>query len=164
MKKENFYSFSAKAANQTEVPLKEYKNQVILVVNVASKCGFTSQYAGLEELFRKYKNRGFSVIGFPCNQFGAQEQGSDSDIQKFCSLTYDVTFPVMAKVDVNGETATPLYKWLKDAAGGIFGFNKIKWNFTKFLIDRHGNVVKRFAPLTSPAKMTKAIEKVLSLP
>ncbi len=134
---------------------------MLLIVNVASKCGFTPQYTGLEELHRRYGDRGFEVLGFPCNQFGAQEPGDAAEIANFCSLTYDVTFPVFGKIDVNGADAAPLYRWLKKQAPGLFGTEGIKWNFTKFLIDREGNVVERYAPQTKPEDIAADIEKLL---
>jgi glutathione peroxidase len=141
--------------------LAEYAGKVLLIVNTASKCGFTPQYEGLEALHRQYAERGFEVLGFPCNQFGAQEPGDAAEIANFCSLTYDVTFPVYAKIDVNGADAAPLYRWLKKAAPGVLGTEAIKWNFTKFLIDRAGQVVGRYAPTTKPAEIAKDIERLL---
>lgn len=138
----------------------EFKGKTVLVVNTASKCGLTPQYEGLEKLYQKYKDKDFVVVGFPCNQFGSQEPGDANDIQEFCEINYGVTFPMFAKVDVNGENAHPIYKFLKTQLGGIFG-NKIKWNFTKFLIDKNGKPVKRFSPMTKPEKMESAIEKIL---
>ncbi|MFD1612984.1 glutathione peroxidase [Sphingomonas tabacisoli] len=153
--------YDVKTPNGGSEPLAEHKGKVLLVVNVASKCGFTPQYAGLEALYRKYKDRGFEVLGFPCNQFGAQEPGNAEEIASFCSLTYDVTFPVFAKIDVNGPTADPLYEHLKKAAPGLMGSTSIKWNFTKFLIDRAGNVVRRYAPQTKPEEIERDIEALL---
>lgn len=141
--------------------LSEFAGKVLLIVNVASKCGFTPQYTGLEDLHRRYGERGFEVLGFPCNQFGAQEPGDAAEIANFCSLTYDVTFPVFGKIDVNGADAAPLYRWLKKQAPGLFGTEGIKWNFTKFLIDREGNVVQRYAPQTKPEDIAADIEKLL---
>ena len=154
-------SFKVKAADQSEISLDQYKNKVVLIVNVASKCGFTPQYKGLEDLYLKYKDRGLVILGFPCNQFGGQEPGNDQEIQQFCSLNYEVTFPILAKVDVNGALASPIYKWLKASEPGILGLEAIKWNFTKFLIGKDGHVVERFAPMTEPKKMTASIEKLL---
>jgi glutathione peroxidase len=131
-------------------------------VNVASHCGFTPQYQGLEALHRKYKDRGFSVLGFPCNQFGAQEPGDEAEIKKFCSLTYDVTFPLFAKIEVNGENTHPLYKLLKSEEKGVFGTEGIKWNFTKFLVGRSGQVLARYAPTASPESLDSDIEQALS--
>lgn len=141
--------------------LADHAGKVLLIVNVASKCGFTPQYAGLEALYRKYKDRGFEVLGFPCNQFGSQEPGNAEEIASFCSLTYDVTFPVFAKIEVNGPAADPLYEWLKKAAPGLMGLSSIKWNFTKFLVDRSGKVVRRYAPTTKPEDIEADVEKLL---
>jgi glutathione peroxidase len=153
--------FTAKLPNGEEVSLADKVGKVLLVVNTASKCGFTPQYDGLEALYRKHKDAGFEVVAFPCNQFGAQEPGNAEEIQTFCKLTYDVTFPLMAKVDVNGDGATPLYDWLKSEAPGLMGSKSIKWNFTKFLIDRSGKVVKRYAPTDKPEGIEKDIAKLL---
>ncbi|MES2754343.1 MAG: glutathione peroxidase [Pseudomonadota bacterium] len=150
-----------KAADGGDVALADYAGKVLLVVNTASKCGFTPQYEGLEALHRDYADRGFEVLGFPCNQFGAQEPGDAAEIANFCSLTYDVTFPVFAKVDVNGDGADPLFKQLKSDAPGLLGLESIKWNFTKFLIDRTGKVVGRYAPTTKPEAIRSDIEKLL---
>jgi glutathione peroxidase len=138
-----------------------YAGKALLIVNVASKCGFTPQYKGLEELFRKFKDRGFEVLGFPCDQFGHQEPGNEAEIQNFCSTTYDVTFPMFSKIEVNGPQTHPLYQQLKKAKPGIFGTEKIKWNFTKFLVDPKGNVVARYAPTGKPADLASSIEAVL---
>lgn len=145
----------------TQVDLSPYAGKVLLIVNVASKCGFTPQYEGLESLHRQFGDRGFEVLGFPCNQFGAQEPGDAAEIASFCSLTYDVTFPVFGKIDVNGPDAAPLYRHLKKEAPGLFGTEGVKWNFTKFLIDREGKVVDRYAPQTKPADIAADIEKLL---
>ena len=150
-----------KAADGKDVDLSQYAGQVLLIVNTASKCGFTPQYEGLEALHRKYADKGFEVLGFPCNQFGAQEPGDAAEIANFCSLTYDVTFPVFSKIDVNGNAADPLFKQLKKDAPGLLGLESIKWNFTKFLIGRDGKVVGRYAPTTKPADIEKDIEKLL---
>ena len=150
-----------KAADGAETDLSAYAGKVLLIVNTASKCGFTPQYAGLEALHRKYGARGFEVLGFPCNQFGGQEPGDAAEIANFCSLTYDVTFPVFAKVDVNGDAAAPVFKHLKKAAPGLLGSEAIKWNFTKFLVDRDGRVVGRYAPTTKPADIARDIEALL---
>ena len=144
-----------------ELDLKEKLGTVLLVVNTASKCGFTPQYDGLEKLYQSYKDRGFEVLGFPCNQFGAQEPGSADEIAQFCKVNFGVTFPLMAKIDVNGANASPLYGWLKTEAKGLMGSTAIKWNFTKFLIDREGNVVKRYGPTDKPEAIAKDIEKLL---
>jgi glutathione peroxidase len=148
-------------ADGSEADLSAYAGKVLLIVNTASKCGFTPQYAGLEALHCKYAERGFEVLGFPCNQFGAQEPGDAAEIANFCSLTYDVTFPVFAKIDVNGDQAAPLFRKLKSAAPGVLGTEAIKWNFTKFLVDRDGKVVDRFAPTTKPEDLEKHIERLL---
>ena len=153
--------FKAELPDGESLPLAEKAGKVLLVVNTASKCGFTPQYEGLEALWRKYRDRGFEVIAFPCNQFGAQEPGNAEEIASFCSLNYDVTFPVMAKVEVNGENAAPLYQWLKAEAPGVLGTQGIKWNFTKFLIGRDGKVVRRYAPTDKPAKLERDIEALL---
>ena len=137
------YDHSARSLDGSERPLSEFRGQVLLIVNVASRCGFTPQYAGLEALYRSYRDRGFAVLGFPCNQFGSQEPGTEADIQSFCATTYDVSFPMFAKVEVNGADAHPLYRYLKGERPGILGTEAIKWNFTKFLVDRNGSVVKR---------------------
>lgn len=142
-------------------PLKQLAGKPVLVVNVASKCGFTPQYAGLEELHKKYGAKGLQVIGFPCNQFGGQEPGTDSEIQQFCQINYGVSFPVLAKVDVNGSDTAPVYEFMKSAAPGVLGTEAIKWNFTKFLIGRDGKVLDRFAPQTKPEELSKDIEKAL---
>jgi glutathione peroxidase len=157
----NIYDFSAQAIDGTEVPLDRYRGKVLLIVNTASKCGFTPQYDGLEKLHEELSDRGLAVLGFPCNQFGAQEPGDAAEIQSFCRLTYDVKFPLFAKVDVNGPRAHPLYVWLKKQAKGILGTEKIKWNFTKFLIDRDGNVVERYAPTTKPEAIRADVERLL---
>ncbi len=158
----SFYDFNVKNEKNADVPLSTYKGNVVLVVNVASKCGFTPQYAGLEDLYKKFKDKSFTIVGFPCNQFGSQEPGTDADIQSFCKLTYDVTFPVMAKVDVNGDNASPVYRFLKEKAPGILGTEMIKWNFTKFLVDKSGNVVQRYAPNTEPKDIEKDIANLLA--
>jgi glutathione peroxidase len=150
-----------KTADGAETDLSGYAGKVLLIVNVASKCGLTPQYTGLEALHRQYQDRGFEVLGFPCNQFGGQEPGSAEEIATFCSTNYDVTFPVFAKIDVNGANAAPLYKKLKSEAPGLLGTEAIKWNFTKFLIDRDGGVAERFAPTTTPEDIAPAIEKLL---
>jgi len=157
---QHFYQFKAKTLQGKEISMKDYEDKVVLVVNVASKCGFTPQYKGLEELYKKYESKGLVILGFPCNQFMSQEPGNAEDIAKFCSLTYGVNFPMFAKIDVNGKNASPLYKYLKTALGGTLG-NDIKWNFTKFLLDRTGKPVKRFAPTVKPEDITSDIEKLL---
>ena len=148
-------------ADGTEASLADYRGKVLLIVNTASKCGFTPQYEGLEALHRDYADRGFEVLGFPCNQFGAQEPGDASEIANFCSLTYDVTFPVFAKIDVNGGDADPLFEKLKSDAPGVMGSKGIKWNFTKFLVDRNGRTVRRYAPMTKPTDIRTDIDALL---
>jgi glutathione peroxidase len=155
------YDFSAKSLSGEEIPLSAFKGKVLLIVNTASKCGFTPQYSGLEKLHRKYGVRGFEVLAFPCNQFGAQEPGDAQEIANFCTLNYDVTFPVFAKIEVNGRETHPLYKFLKQAKRGFLGSQSIKWNFTKFLAGRDGAVRGRFAPMTKPAKLESRIEALL---
>lgn len=155
-----FYDYKVKNISGEEVSMSDYKGKVVLIVNTASKCGFTKQYEGLEELYEKYKDQGFVILGFPCNQFGSQEPGSNEEIKNFCTSTFSVTFPMMSKIDVNGDDADPLYKFLKKEKGGILG-DEIKWNFTKFLIDREGNVVDRFASQKTPKALEKEVEKLL---
>jgi len=158
------YEFKATDIDGRERALNEFAGQALLIVNVASKCGFTPQYKGLEALWRKRRAEGFAVLGFPCDQFGHQEPGDEAEIKQFCSLNYDVTFPLFAKIEVNGAGTHPLYLWLKGEKAGVFGTEAIKWNFTKFLIDRSGQVVKRFAPADSPEKIDKAVGEVLAAP
>ena len=155
------HDFTVNDIHGKPVPLDRYKGEVLLIVNVASQCGFTPQYKGLEALQRKYHDRGFDVLGFPCNQFGAQEPGSEDEIARFCEVNYGVTFPLFAKVDVNGDAAAPLYRHLKNAKKGLLGTEAIKWNFTKFLVDRQGAVIARFAPNDTPESIASDIEKVL---
>ena len=153
--------FEVQAANGTIRPLGDFAGQVLLIVNTASRCGFTPQYAGLEQLQRRYGARGFSVLAFPCNQFGAQEPGDAAEIARFCTTHYDVSFPVFAKLEVNGAGASPLFEHLKAAAPGVLGSKGIKWNFTKFLVDRDGAVVGRYAPTTKPEDLADAIAALL---
>ncbi|QGM97348.1 glutathione peroxidase [Methylocystis parvus] len=155
------YEIDAETIDGETKSLREFEGKTLLVVNVASKCGFTPQYAGLEALYRKYAGKGLVVLGFPCNQFGAQEPGPESEIASFCSTSYGVSFPMFAKIEVNGDKAHPLYKFLKHAAPGLLGSEAIKWNFTKFLIDRSGKVVKRYAPTDTPQSLEKDIEAAL---
>ena len=155
------HDFSARTIDGRDQPLKDFKGKVLLVVNVASKCGFTPQYTGLEALQRKLGDHGFAVLGFPCDQFGHQEPGDEAQIAKFCSLTYDVSFPMFAKVEVNGDGAHPLYRYLKSGATGVLGTEGIKWNFTKFLVDRKGKVVRRYAPNDKPESLEKDIVALL---
>lgn len=157
----NIYDFKVKDSFGDEVSLSDYKGKVLLVVNTASKCGFTPQYEGLQKLYDKYGNDKFEILGFPCNQFANQEPGNDEDIRKFCSLNYGVTFPIFKKIDVNGENAEPLFTYLKESSPGFLG-KAIKWNFTKFLIDSEGNVIERFAPTTEPEKLEKQIEELIT--
>ena len=156
-----FYDFSAPLLDGAPQPLSDYRDKVVLVVNVASKCGFTPQYAGLEKLYETYKDRGLVVLGFPCNQFGEQEPGTEVEIAAFCDLNYNVTFPIFAKVRVNGRQSLPLYTWLKRKAPGLLGVQLVPWNFTKFLVDRSGTKVQRFASAVEPADIAEAIEKLL---
>ena len=158
------YDFTAKDIDGRERSLREFAGQALLIVNVASKCGFTPQYKGLEALWREHQAEGFAVLGFPCDQFGHQEPGDEAEIKQFCSLSYDVTFPMFAKIEVNGARTHPLYLWLKGEKAGVFGTEAIKWNFTKFLVDRSGSVVKRFAPADSPEKIDKHVAEVLGAP
>ena len=158
------YDFTAALPGGKSQNLVEYKGKVLLVVNTASKCGFPPQYEGLEALHRKYAEQGFEVIAFPCNQFGAQEPGDEEEIKNFCSLTYDVTFPLMAKVDVNGDNADPLWAYMKQQQTGLMGSRGIKWNFTKFLVDKKGEVVARHGPQVKPEALAKDIEKLLAQP
>jgi glutathione peroxidase len=155
-----FYDFTVLSLQGNEVTLEKYKGKVVLVVNTASECGFTPQFEGLEALYQKYKDQGLEILGFPCNQFGNQEPGDEKSIAEGCVVNYGVTFPMFSKVDVNGDHAAPLFKYLKKEKGGLLG-SKIKWNFTKFLIDRNGKPVERFAPITKPKNLEKDIEKLL---
>lgn len=156
----NFYDFSAKNIYGEEVKMKNYKGKVVLVVNTASKCGFTPQFKDLESLYKEYKDKGFEILGFPCNQFAKQDPGNNEEIHEFCQLNYGVTFTMFEKIDVNGKNAHPLYKYLKNQEKGILS-QEIKWNFTKFLIDADGNVIKRYSPTVSPLKIKADIEKLL---
>lgn len=160
MANKSFYDFEARTLAGKTMSMADTKGKVVLVVNTASKCGFTPQYAGLEKLYEKYKDQGLVIIGFPCNQFGEQEPGGSGEIQEFCQVNYGVTFPIMSKVDVNGDNADPIFKYLKSQLGSILG-SRIKWNFTKFLLDRNGKPVERFSPLTTPEKIEPAIKKLL---
>ena len=156
------YDFEARQINGQNIALSEFRGQVMLIVNTASQCGFTPQFGGLEELHKTYGGKGLAVLGFPCNQFGAQDPGTDSDIASFCQVNYGVSFPMMSKVDVNGPAAHPLYQWLRAEAPGLLGSQSIKWNFTKFLIGKDGKVIKRYAPLDKPADLAKDIEAALA--
>jgi glutathione peroxidase len=164
--RQDIYGFSALSLDGREVPLSQYKGKVLVIVNTASKCGFTPQYAGLEALYQQYKDRGVVVLGFPCNQFGGQEPGTATEIAEFCELNYGVSFPIFAKIDVNGPDAHPLYKFLKSEQSGllgVLGFGAIKWNFTKFLVNSEGKVTGRYAPTTTPAELAPEIDKLLLL-
>ena len=155
------YEFSAKNITGQLVQFSDFKNKPLLIVNTASKCGFTPQFKGLEKLYQSYQSKGFVVLGFPCNQFGSQDPGSHQEITQFCTLNYHVTFPMMAKVEVNGLKADPLFQWLTKAAPGLLGSTAVKWNFTKFLINREGMPNERFAPTTTPDSLRKKIEALL---
>jgi len=157
----SIYDYQVKTIDGKEVSLSQYRGKPLLIVNVASKCGFTSQYEGLQKLYEKYKDQGFAVLGFPCNQFGGQEPGSEAEIKSFCDLNYQVTFPMFAKIDVNGENTAPLYQFLKSQQKGLLGTEAIKWNFTKFLVDGSGQVLKRFAPQTKPEEINDEIQALL---
>ena len=154
----NIYDFTAKDIDGKEISMSKYKNKVLLIVNVASKCAFTSQYEGLETLYSKYKNRDFMILGFPSNQFSNQEPGTNKEIKSFCSLTYGVSFDMFAKIDINGDSTIPLYQYLKSEATGIFGTKSIKWNFTKFLINKEGKVIDRYGSSTKPVDIEEDIK------
>ncbi|HBC96220.1 MAG TPA: glutathione peroxidase [Clostridium sp.] len=156
----DIYDYTVKNNKGIDVSMKEYEGKVLLIVNTATKCGFTPQYKGLQDLYEKYQSQGFEILDFPCNQFANQAPGSNEEIANFCNIKYGITFAQFSKIDVNGKNESPLYTYLKSQQGGTFG-NKIKWNFTKFLVDRKGNVVERFAPVTAPEKVAVKIEKLL---
>ena len=156
----NIYDYTVRDSYGDQYPLSKHRGEVVLIVNAASKCGFTPQFEGLEALYKEYKDKGFTVIGFPSNQFGGQDPGTNEEIRSFCQLNYGVTFPMMGKIDVNGDNAAPLYTFLKKEEGGILG-DDIKWNFTKFLVDKYGNVIRRYAPTTTPESIKDDIEKLL---
>lgn len=158
----NFFDFKVTDSSGKTNDLKNLAGKVTLIVNVASQCGLTPQYAGLESLYKKLSDQGFTILGFPCNQFGEQEPGTSEEITSFCSINYGVSFPIMAKIEVNGDNAHPLYKWLKEQAPGLLGTEAIKWNFTKFLIDKDGRVLSRYAPQTEPLDFIDDIEKALN--
>jgi glutathione peroxidase len=158
----SIYDFEAKQMDGQSAPLSKYRGQVMLIVNTASACGFTPQFGGLEQLHKTYGAKGLAVLGFPCNQFGAQDPGSNEEIAQFCQLNYGVSFPMMAKIDVNGAAADPLYQWLTKEAPGLLGSTSIKWNFTKFLVGKDGQVIRRFAPNDAPESLTRDIEKALA--
>jgi len=159
---ESFYDLTAKDAKGGDFKFSDLKGKPVLIVNVASKCGFTGQYSGLQQLNEKYGSKGLQIIGFPCNQFGGQEPGSDEEVQSFCSLNYGVSFPVLGKVDVNGDNASPVWEFLKNKKAGLLGMKRIKWNFEKFLVSKDGEVVDRWASTTTPASLESAIEKELA--
>lgn len=161
MDQKSIYDFTVKSIDGKDVKMSDYKGKVLLIVNVASKCGFTPQYKGLEELYRIYQKDGLVVMGFPCNQFAGQEPGSNEEIKTFCKTNYDVTFPMFDKIDVNGDNTAPLYQFLKEQAPGILSTKDIKWNFTKFLIDKNGKVIERFAPATTPESIDEHIARLL---
>lgn len=158
---QNLYELTATLNNGTEKKLEDYKGKVLLIVNTASQCGFTPQYKGLQEMYDRYKKEGLEILGFPCDQFGHQEPGSDKEIENFCQVNFGVNFPLFKKIEVNGEGAHPVFAYLKKQAPGLLG-QSIKWNFTKFLIDKQGNVIKRFAPMTPPEKIDSTIKELLS--
>ena len=158
----NVYDFEARDIGGTDISFAAFKGKVMLIVNTASKCGFTPQFGGLEELYKRYEDKGLVVLGFPCNQFGSQDPGADSEIAEFCQMNYGVSFPMMSKIDVNGPTAHPLYKWLAAEAPGLLGSKAIKWNFTKFLVGKDGSVIKRYAPLDKPEATEKDIQAALA--
>jgi glutathione peroxidase len=158
----SIYDFEVRYIDGKTAPLSQFRGQVLLIVNTASQCGFTPQFGGLEALHTTYAGKGLAVLGFPCNQFGAQDPGNDSEIAEFCQVNYGVSFPMMSKIDVNGPAAHPLYKWLSAEAPGLLGSKAIKWNFTKFLVGKDGQVIKRYAPLDKPADLTKDIEAALA--
>lgn len=158
---ESIYNFNLRTITNEETTLSKYKNKVLLIVNLASKCGFTPQYKELESLYKKHKDDGLVILGFPCNQFGNQETGNNKQILEFCKMNYNTTFPLFSKIDVNGKNAHPLYKFLKSEKSGFLGTKSIKWNFTKFLLDKNGNILERFSPSTSPLSFEDKIQKLL---
>ncbi|MDI1269064.1 MAG: glutathione peroxidase [Polaromonas sp.] len=158
----SIYDFEARQINGQDIALSQFKGKVMLIVNTASKCGFTPQFGGLEELHKAYTGKGLVVLGFPCNQFGAQDPGADGEIAEFCQVNYGVSFPMMGKIDVNGPAAHPLYKWLSSEAPGLLGSKAIKWNFTKFLVGKDGQVIRRYAPTDKPADLAKDVETALA--
>ena len=158
----SIYDFEAQQINGKDMALSQFKGKVMLIVNTASKCGFTPQFGGLEELHKSYADKGLVVLGFPCNQFGSQDPGADGEIAEFCQVNYGVSFPMMGKIDVNGPAAHPLYKWLSAEAPGLLGSKSIKWNFTKFLVGKYGEVIRRYAPTDKPADMTSDVEAALA--
>ena len=159
---DTIYQFDAILNNGKNINFKDYQGKVLLIVNTASKCGFTPQYDGLQSLYKQFETQGLEVLGFPCDQFGHQEPGADAEIQEFCSLNFNVNFPLFKKIEVNGSNTAPVYKYLKEAAPGVMGSKSVKWNFTKFLVNKQGKVTKRYASTTKPAEMIKDIEKLLA--
>ncbi|MFN5348242.1 MAG: glutathione peroxidase [Polaromonas sp.] len=159
---QTIYDFEAKSISGKDIALSDFKGRALLIVNTASKCGFTPQFGGLEALHKTYAGKGLAVLGFPCNQFGSQDPGADGEIAEFCQVNYGVSFPMMGKIDVNGPAAHPLYKWLSAEAPGLLGSKSIKWNFTKFLVGKDGHVIKRYAPTDKPADLTKDVEAALA--
>ena len=159
---QTLYDFEAKSISGKDIALSDFKGQVMLIVNTASKCGFTPQFGGLEALHKTYAGKGLAVLGFPCNQFGSQDPGADGEIAAFCQVNYGVSFPMMSKIDVNGSAAHPLYQWLSAEAPGLLGSKSIKWNFTKFLVGKDGQVIKRYAPTDKPADLAKDVEAALA--
>ncbi len=162
MSTQTIYDFDARQIDGKDVSLSDFRGKVLLIVNTASQCGFTPQFGGLEELHKSYAGQGLAVLGFPCNQFGSQDPGADGEIAAFCQLNYGVSFPMMGKIDVNGPAAHPLYKWLSSEAPGLLGSKAIKWNFTKFLVGKDGQVIRRYAPTDKPAGLAKDIEAALA--
>ena len=158
----SLYDITVNTIEGFPCPLSDYRGQVLLIVNVASKCGFTPQYTALEALYRRYRQQGFAILGFPCDQFAHQEPGNEAEIKNFCTLTYDITFPLFAKIEVNGSNTHPLYAHLKKAQPGLLGSEAIKWNFTKFLVDRNGEVLKRYAPTDTPEKIEADLRPLLA--
>ncbi len=159
---ENIYEFTCRTMSGEDKPLSEFQGKVLLIVNTASKCGFTPQFAGLEALHEKYADQGLAILGFPCNQFGRQDPGSNEEIQEFCQLNYGVSFPMFSKIEVNGPETAPLYQFLKEAAPGALGTKAIKWNFTKFLVNRDGKVIRRYAPKDTPEKIERDLQQLLA--
>tara|TARA_Y200000002_G_C22554777_1_gene609818 strand:- start:280 stop:786 length:507 start_codon:yes stop_codon:yes gene_type:complete len=157
----SIYDYKVDDSQKNPVSLSDYKGKALLIVNVASRCGLTPQYKGLQELYSKYSNKDFEILAFPCNQFGAQEPGSNEEIKEFCDINFNVSFKIFDKINVNGSSASPLFKYLKNEAKGVMGSEAIKWNFTKFLIDNNGSVIKRYSPQTTPDKIDKDLSKIL---
>lgn len=162
MNKNSIYDFTVKSISGEEISMADFKNKTLLIVNVASRCGFTKQYTALEQLYQQYKDKGFTILGFPCNQFHNQEPGTDKEIKNFCETNYQITFPILSKIEVNGPNAHPLYVYIKNARQGLLGTKAIKWNFTKFLVDKNGAVTKRYAPYVTPESINKDLVELLS--